>query len=55
MKTVGAQAIDVVYINSTTKYSILTVLVGALIIAFSRIYHVDNGVYLLNDMLLIDN
>jgi NADH-quinone oxidoreductase subunit N len=55
MKTVGAQAIDVVYINSTTKYSVLAVLFGALIIAFSRSYHVDNGVYLLNDMLLIDN
>ncbi len=55
MKTVGAQAIDVVYINSTTKYSILTVLIGALVIAFSRTYHVDNGIYLLNDMLLIDN
>jgi hypothetical protein len=55
MKTVGAQAIDVVYINSTTKYSVLAVLFGALIIAFSRSYHVDNGVYLLNDMILIDN
>jgi NADH-quinone oxidoreductase subunit N len=55
MKTVGAKATDVVYINSTTKYSVLAVLIGALIIAFYRGYHIDNGVYLLNDMLLIDN
>jgi len=55
MKTVGAQAADVVYINSTTKYSVLAVLIGALIIAFYRGYHLDNGVYLLNDMILIDN
>ena len=55
MKTVGAKATDVVYINSTTKYSVLAVLIGALIIAIYRGYHIDNGVYLLNDMLLIDN
>jgi NADH-quinone oxidoreductase subunit N len=55
MKTVGAKATDVVYINSTTKYSVLAVLIGALIIAVYRGYHIDNGVYLLNDMLLIDN
>jgi NADH-quinone oxidoreductase subunit N len=55
MKTVGAKAIDVVYINSTTKYSVLAVLIGALIIAVYRGYHIDNGIYLLNDMLLIDN
>jgi NADH:ubiquinone oxidoreductase subunit 2 (subunit N) len=54
-KTVGAQAADVLFINTTTKYSVLAVLVGALILATNRGMHLQNGVYLLNDMLVLDN
>jgi len=55
IKTLHAKSMDVIFVNSTTKYSVLAVLAGALFIAIYRGYHINDTFYLLNDMVVLDN
>ena len=41
--------------NSTTKYSVLVVLFGAIMLSLNRGLYVNDTVYLLNDMVILDN
>lgn len=55
VKTVGAKGVDIVFMNSTTKYSVLVVLFGATMLSLNRGLHINDTVYLLNDMIILDN
>jgi len=55
IKTLHAKSMDVIFVNSTTKYSVLAVLAGALFIAIYRGHHINDTFYLLNDMVVLDN
>jgi NADH:ubiquinone oxidoreductase subunit 2 (chain N) len=55
VKTVGAKGVDIVFMNSTTKYSVLVVLFGAIMLSLNRGLYVNDTVYLLNDMVILDN
>jgi NADH:ubiquinone oxidoreductase subunit 2 (subunit N) len=55
IKTAGLSSIDIIYVNSSIKYVIFFVLVGALFLIVHRLCLLDSNVYLLNDMWVLDS
>jgi NADH-quinone oxidoreductase subunit N len=55
VKTSGAKGVDIIFMNSTTKYSVLVILFGATMLTLNRGLHINDTVYLLNDMVILDN
>lgn len=55
VKTTNASSADIILINSTAKYTSLMVLIGAAILTCYRSLFLGDTVYLLNDMVILDN
>ena len=55
VKTTNARGVDIVYLNNTAKYFVLMVLFGAGVLVCYRSAAIGDTVYLLNDMVILDN
>lgn len=55
VKTTNARGVDIVYLNNTAKYFVLMVLFGTGVLVCYRSAVIGDTVYLLNDMVILDN